>query len=509
MLHSTDSLWSLPADAPKYAPLSRDIQVDVAVVGAGITGVTAAVLLKQAGQSVALLEARTLGSGVTGGTTAHLTEAVDARYYSIEKDFGRESAALVRESSRKAIEELAALSERFGVAHAFERVPGVLFTEEPEKKGELEQEYEAARRAGAAVELGAVALPFPTAAGLHFANQAQLSPLIYLEALARSIPGAGSAVFEHTRVQDVELGEPLKVWTQSGALVHAKYVIYATHAPPVVGPFQTKVAQYRSYVCAGPSPSPVRGLYWDMQDPYHYVRSADCRGVSYLVVGGSDHKTGKGPKRGPASAFDDVIAYAGRFGVTATRRWSAQVVEPVDGLPYIGRLKDDEPIFVATGFSGNGTTFGTLSAMMLRDAILGRTNPYAQLYRATRFKPLVSLAPVIEENAAFPARLVKDRLTVEAHALAEIMPGDGKVLRAGHEKLAVYRDTSGKLHAVSARCPHMGCNVTFNRVELSWDCPCHGSRFKTDGSLLDGPATKPLEARAIPEEDVSDLSAHS
>lgn len=509
MLHSTDCIWQFPADAPAYAPLSHDFQVDVAVVGGGITGVTAASLLKRAGLTVALLEARTLGSGVTGGTTAHVTEAVDTRYHEIEKSFDREAARLVRESGRSAIEQIAALAELVGVPQAFERVPGVLFAEQVEQRGELEQEFEAARRAGATVELSAVALPFPTAAALHFANQGQLSPLVYLEALARTIPGAGSAIFEHTLVEDVEVGPPLRARTLRGPVVRANHLIYATHAAPVVGPFQTKIAQYRSYVCSGPLPKPLRGLYWDMLDPYHYVRSFEHNGVSQLIVGGGDHKTGYSPKTAPDAAFDDVIEFAARFGVTATRRWSAQVVEPVDGLPFIGRLNDHEPIFYATGFSGNGMTFGTLSAMLLRDAVLGNANPYAELYRATRFKPLAALAPLIEENAAFPARLVKDRLSVEAHSLAEIQPGDGKVVRAGREKLAVYRDSAGALHALSARCPHMGCNVTFNRVELSWDCPCHGSRFKTDGSVLDGPATKPLETRSLTQDETDQAGART
>jgi glycine/D-amino acid oxidase-like deaminating enzyme/nitrite reductase/ring-hydroxylating ferredoxin subunit len=491
---SNGSIWGF--ERGEYPTLTGDLEVEVAVVGAGITGVTAAALLKRAGRNVALLEASTLGSGVTGGTTAHLTEALDTRYHKLEKDFGTDGAQLARASTRAAIEKINALADQFGAASEVQRVPGYLFTEDADKSFELETEFEAARRAGAEVQLSEVPLPFSVQRGLRFDNQGQLTPLSYLRALARSIPGAGSFFFENTPVLEVEEGEPYRLQTLRGHSVRAKHVLLATHVPFGQSTFHTKVAQYRSYAVAAPTANPVQGLFWDTADPYHYVRSVVLNGTTYLIVGGEDHKTGKSPEGGPATPFERLTHYIERFGLSPTRRWSAQVVESVDGLPFIGPHKAGENLFIASGFSGNGTTFGTLSAMMFHDHVLGRDNPYAELYRATRFKPLTSFVPMVREGADFPAHLLMDRFGGDG-TFDDIARGEGKVVRVGSEHLAVYRDDHGLVQAFSARCTHMGCNVSFNPVEASWDCPCHGSRFSTDGRVLDGPATKALEPRAV------------
>jgi Rieske Fe-S protein len=276
-------------------------------------------------------------------------------------------------------------------------------------------------------------------------------------------------------------------------------VILATHSPLNQVVLQTKVAQYRSYVVSGPVKQPFRGLFWDTDDPYHYTRSYTSNGSSELIVGGEDHKTGIGEHSD--APFARLTEYAERLGLEKpTRRWTSQVVEPVDGLPFIGRNASSEHVYVATGFSGNGLTFGTVAAMILRDACLGAFNPYAEIYEPSRLKPVTKLASFLAENIDYPLHLLSDALKAPtARSLDEIGKGDGKIVRVEGRRVAAYRDENGRLHTVSPICTHLGCHVAFNAAEKSWDCPCHGSRFGVDGSVLDGPAADPLEPIRLSE----------
>jgi glycine/D-amino acid oxidase-like deaminating enzyme/nitrite reductase/ring-hydroxylating ferredoxin subunit len=489
---STQPIWSRPSAFRRFPRLAADLQVEVAVVGGGITGLTTALLLAEAGKRVALLETRLLGSGVSGATTAHLTEAVDARYRTLKSKFGPEGAALVRASSRAAIEKMAQLAR--AIDCGFERVDGYLFTEDEDKLSELDEEHLAAERAGAVVtRTRDVPLPLAARGALVFANQAQLRPLDYLSGLAERLVSAHAQIFEGVTVLDVETEGALRLQTDSGHQVTAQAVVLATHAPFQNLTLQLELAQYRSYVVAAPVAQALPGLFWDMADPYHYLRSATVEGTHYLLVGGGDHRTGTTPEGGHAAPFTELDALAARLGARPTERWSAQVAESSDGLPFIGKPDAKTELYVAQGFGGNGTTFGTLSAVLISDALLGRDNPYAELYRADRFKPLASAGAVVSENAETAAHLVAGHVKpVAEEPLAALPLGEGRIVKADGKKLAVYRDLEGALHAVSAICTHQGCQVAFNPVECSWDCPCHGSRFTIDGRVLDGPAKKPL-----------------
>ncbi len=498
-MKANESLWSATASAPTFPPLMAATEVDVVVVGGGITGLTAAYLLAQAGKRVALVEARRIGSGVSHRSTTHLTEAVDTRYFEIESDFGKEGAKLVAESSRAAIEKVAGIVNALSVPCDFRRRPGFLYTERDEEIEMLDKELEAAKRAGLSLErLGMAPLPFPTKLALRFEDQAQMHIQRYLDQVALGAQAAGARIYEESRVIAVEDGEPCIVHLEHGPKVRARHVFVATHKPLNRVFLQTKVAAYRSYVLAYPGVTIPDGLFWDTDDPYHYFSSFSVDGTPYLVVGGEDHKTGSTTQT--AACFDGLDAWTKkRMAVAAPAfRWSAQVEEPVDGLPFIGKNSLSEYVYVATGFSGNGTTFGTIAAMIVTDLIFGRRNPWADLYAATRIKPVSSAAAYLAENIDFPMHLVSDHVAPpEAKTLDDIRPGEGKTVRVKGERLAVYRDPQGSLHAVSSVCTHLGCVVKFNTAEKTWDCPCHGSRFGVDGTVLDGPAARPLECKQV------------
>jgi glycine/D-amino acid oxidase-like deaminating enzyme/nitrite reductase/ring-hydroxylating ferredoxin subunit len=498
-----ESLWRATHQLRRFTPLTRDRETDVAIVGGGITGLTAAVALSRAGRKVVLLEAAEVGSGETGNTTAHLTEAIDARYRTIAKDFGEDGARLVARSTRDAIDWIERLATVAGRDVGFARVPGFLYTEHRVDVDMLASELDAAQRAGCLVTwVDEVPLPFKTYGAVHWERQAQLHAIAYVEALVDEALAHGVRIYEGARVVDVEEGEPCRVSTEQGS-VRARDVFVAANVPITNRVLLlTKIAAYRSYAIASDGPAALPpGLFWDTADPYHYTRLHSVGDRRYLIVGGQDHRTGGDIDTD--QRYLRLRAYAReRFGVTEERfRWSGQIIEPVDGLPYIGLNASARHAYVATGYAGNGMTFGTLAGMIVSDLILGQANPYAELYKATRVKPIAAAVDYVTENVAFPAHLLKDRLTAldaEDRPVESLAPGEGGIFSTADGKVAVSRDREGALRAVSAVCTHLGCDVAWNDAEQTWDCPCHGSRFSAQGSVINGPAVTDLPARPVP-----------
>jgi glycine/D-amino acid oxidase-like deaminating enzyme/nitrite reductase/ring-hydroxylating ferredoxin subunit len=500
MTSPTESLWRATHQPGRFTPLTRSLDADVAIVGGGVTGLTAAVLLAREGRRVVLLERDVLGSGETGNTTSHLTEAVDARYQTLVKDYGEDGARLVARSSREAIDRIEAFVRESRQDCGFERVPGYLYTERADDLDWLARELDAARRAGCAVEwVDHVPLPFTTKGAVRWDAQAQVHATRYLQALVGLAVENGVQIHDTTRVLGVHEGRPCRVETDLGTVV-ATHVVVAANVPVnnrVL--LHTKIAAYRSYAIAAEVTSLEPGLFWDTDDPYHYTRRQNIDGRTYLIVGGEDHRTGL--ETDTDACYERLLQYTrARFGVAAAEyRWSGQIIEPVDGLPFIGLNSAAQHVYVATGYAGNGMTFGTLAGMIASDLILGRPNPYAALYDATRVKPVAGAVDYVKENVVFPTRLITDRLTsLNAHdaPIEALGKGEGGIFPSDEGKLAVCRDHEGVVHACSAVCTHLGCDVAWNRAEQSWDCPCHGSRFTPEGRVINGPAVSDL--RRVP-----------
>ena len=505
MTFRTESIWRATHQLRRFPALAGDRTTDVAVVGGGISGLTAAVLLARRGTRVVLLERDHIGSGETGSTTSHLTEAVDGRYQTLAKDFGEENAALVAASTRAAIDRMEAFTRETGHDAGFTRVPGYLYAERQQDVEWLANELDAARRAGSPVRWEDRApLPFATFGAIRWDNQAQVHATSYLEALLHEAAAHGVRIYEQTRVVGVHDGAPCQVETDHG-VVSARDVFVAANVPVnnrVL--LHTKIAAYRSYAIATEvraADAPAAGLFWDTDDPYHYTRVQPIAGRTYLIVGGEDHRTGE--ETDTDARYERLLAYARqRFGVEAAKyRWSGQIIEPVDGLPFIGLNTASRHVYVGTGYAGNGMTFGTLAGMIVSDLILDHVNPYAQLYDATRVKPIAAAYDYVAENAGFPAHLLKDRLTsagTDERPVESLRPGEGGIFATSEGKVAVCRDRGGVVHSCSAICTHLGCDVGWNHAEQTWDCPCHGSRFSPEGKVINGPAVTDLAWRPIP-----------
>jgi glycine/D-amino acid oxidase-like deaminating enzyme/nitrite reductase/ring-hydroxylating ferredoxin subunit len=491
----TDSLWMLTSELRSPPSLAQDLRTEVCVIGAGIAGITTAYLVAKAGKRVVVLEDGAVGGGETGRTTAHLSNALDDRYYVLERLHGLEGARIAAASHTAAIDKIESIVREEAVDCDFGRLDGYLFVPPGESLDILDAELEAARRAGVAgverIERSPLT-SFDTGPCLRFPGQGQFHPLSYLNALVAAIGRMGGQVFGRTHVTGVEAGPPARVATEAERTVTADFVVCATNTPVIDWlVIHSKQAAYRTFaIGARTSGSVARALYWDTADPYHYVRLAG----DILIVGGEDHKTGQ---------EDDATVRLSRletwtrerFPIEAVEfKWSGQVIEPVDGLAYIGRNPGDKGhIFVATGDSGQGMTHGTIAAMLIHDLILGRANEWERLYDPGR-KSLRSTGEYVKENINVAKQYVDYITPGEARTEDEIRPGQAAVVRQRFKKLAVYRNEAGTLYRLSAVCPHLGCIVHWNSLERTWDCPCHGSRFSIEGEVLNGPALGGLEA---------------
>jgi glycine/D-amino acid oxidase-like deaminating enzyme/nitrite reductase/ring-hydroxylating ferredoxin subunit len=492
----TDSLWFATAPLRLMPPLAEDASADVCIIGAGIAGMTTAYLLALEGRRVIVLDDGAVGGGETGRTTAHLSNALDDRYHALERLHGQRGARLAAASHTAAIDWIESVVRRESIDCDFERLDGYLFVPSGEPLDILEAEFEAARRAGLRVERVARApIPsFDTGPCLRFPGQAQFHPLAYVNALASLVERHGGRIFGGTHVTGVDSGPPAKVATESRHSVTADFVVCATNTPVIDWlVIHSKQAAYRTFaIGARTAPGAIpRALYWDTADPYHYVRLQG----DLLIVGGEDHKTGQ--EDDGAERFARLEAWTReRFPIGEVEfRWSGQVMEPVDGLGYIGRNPGDkEHVFVATGDSGHGMTHGTIAGLLLTDLISGRANEWESLYEPSR-KSLRAAVEYVRENVN-AVKQYSDYLSPgEVDSESEIPPGQGALLRDGLAKLAVYRDESGSVQRLSAICPHLGCIVHWNALERTWDCPCHGSRFGIDGQVLNGPALVGLEQK--------------
>lgn len=501
----TVPLWAPTTEPRPYAPLGGDGETDVVVIGAGLVGLMTSHHCKQAGLRVVVLEAGHVGSGESNRTTAHVTAQLDAGWKKIVGDIGAGLSRSLWTEAMVAIHTIESLVASLHVECGWKRVPGWRYAEDEHGLKDLRDEAEAAASAGIPLDSVPTApLPWKVAGALRCAEQAELVPGPFLEALARSIEGDGSHVHEGTRALEIRDEDEPVVVTERGS-VRAKHVVVATHAPfnnRVL--LQTKIAHYRSYVVALHSPFEIPdGLYWDDADPYHYVRSTEHEGRRIVLVGGEDHRTGREEDTTARLAALESWALARLPGSTVVRRWSGQILEPVDGLPYVGRNALEKHVYEATGFSGTGWAYGALAARILADAIRGVVHPLAETLAATRITPIASAKRYIQENAAFPWHFFGDRLSSEATQIELLPRGQGKLFMARTlRKVAVYRDMDGELHALSPVCPHMGCIVDYNQAESSWDCPCHGSRFDVHGRVLNGPATQGLERVDAPAEKI-------
>ena len=501
----SQAIWNASAQPTNYPQLSGNIEVDVAIVGGGITGISAAYLLAKAGKKVAVLEAKKVGMGTTGSSTGNLYTSTDEHLHKIASKHNEETMKTVAASRAAAINFIEQQIQNHGIDCDFVRAPWYLFTtqDDTSRNSDVENELKALQKAGfAATGAAPAGFPYKVASITNHPHQAQFNPLKYVKQLAAVAAGDNCYIFENTKVTNIEDGSPCVVHTELGK-IKAKKVIQATHSPKGVYAVHTAMEVYREYALAvrlkGALPAP--GVYWHLTKSQMYsVRPYSNEQGNFLLVLDASHKLGHVEQT--EESFKKVEEYLqAHFDIDRIEyTWAAQNYKAADKIPFIGTSPLENNVYIATGFAADGLIFGTLAAMLISDAINGVENKWANIYDPKRFTPVASAPRFAKENIDVAFHLLKDYLFKGTEKeLEAVKAGEGKIVEIDDKKLAAYRDEYGKIHLVSPVCTHMGCMVHWNNGEKSWDCPCHGSRFSVDGEVLEGPAiyalAKPKEAQ--------------
>lgn len=505
-------VWLSPRFGPTDArtvrahpPLNGDIASDVAIVGGGLTGLTTAYLLAEAGKQVVLVDAGRFAEGETCRTTAHLTHVIDAPLPDLVERLGEGDARVIWEGGRRAIAMVETLCAREAIECDFQRLPGWLYTADEARVEGLERYAARARAMGfACTDLPLAGAPFPAKKLLAFPDQARFHPTRYAAGLLRALEARGVRLFEDTRIVHVDSNtEGARAVTAHGHELQCGDIVVAAHVP-----FNNRLrlhakqASYRSYVIAVavPKASFPDALICDTASPYHYIRLLPRASDDLVLVGGEDHKTGQDEPDSGAARFDRLRSFAhDQLGITGvlTHAWSGQIVDTMDKLPYIGRNVGAAREWVATGYGGDGTSLGTLAAHILTQRILGLATPWDHIFAPDRLT-LGKLPRAAAENVDYPLYLLKDWFkSGERSSPSMLKPGEGAIFKIAGHRCAVSRDLRGELIVVTPICTHFGCCVHWNGTEHTWDCPCHGSRFGADGNVINGPAAVPLERYAL------------
>lgn len=501
-----ESIWgaSLVSAPPAFSPLAENLDVDVAIVGAGITGLMTAAQLRQDGLRIAVLEAQRIGSGTTGFSTGNLYAPVDYLLHKLAAKWGTDHMKQVVRSRSMAIDLIEKTIRELGIDCGFSRQPWVLYSTGPEAEDDaaIEHECKAALAAGLDARVtNDLPLPYAIHRALVVSQQAQFHPLRYVQQLAAAIHAPHCRIFEDSPVTQVD--EEAGLLHVGPHTVKAARIVMATHTPKGIHAIQTELGPYREYAVAAPlnRKQLSGGIFWSTGPEKHSTRLVEIDGTSYVLIIGEMHKTGQ--RSDPEEAYRHLEATLQvRFDAgPAAYRWSAQQYRAADALPYIGPGGGSPHLYLATGFAADGLTYGALAGMILADQIAGRDNPFSALYAPSRFTPVKSAGAFLKENLNVAGYYVKDYVRGgDVKRLADVPRGEGRVVEIGGERRAVYRDEDYQLHVLSPVCTHLKCIVHWNQAERSWDCPCHGSRFSVDGDVLEGPAMSPLPEQVLPPE---------
>lgn len=491
------SIWQQEIKSFSSAPNLAGI-FDVAIVGGGITGVSTAFNLQKLGKSCILLEAANIGFGTTGGTTAHLNDFFDTTFTKAIRDFGQENAELFKECGGDAMRIIETNIRENGIDCDFQKKNAHLFALDEKQVSKLDDIVDGAQKVGYRMNfIEETSFPLPYKKAVEIQNQAQFHPIKYIKALCEIFLKTGGAIIQDCVCESHDEEDDFVILTTSQGLIKAKNLVYATHIPPGINVLDFMNAPYRSYAMGFTlnNLQYPKELGYDLEDPYHYYRTHEIDGEQLLIAGGEDHKTGHAEDTG--ECFSKLENYVRNyFDVDkSVYSWSSQYYESVDGFPYIGVLPGSSgKVFTATGFGGNGMTFGSLSSKIISDLILIGSNKCEKLFSPARIKPVAGFVDFVKEQVNVVSDFVKDKLFAERiESLVEIGGGEAKVVKYEGEMFAVYKENSGRMHILKSTCPHAKCEVRWNSAEISWDCPCHGSRFNMNGKMLTGPSIKDLE----------------
>ncbi|WP_197280020.1 FAD-dependent oxidoreductase [Bacillus sp. FJAT-27251] len=494
-----ESYWLHNLDLPTFPKLQGDTNVEVAVVGAGMTGMTAAYLLAKEGRKVALIEAGKVFNGTSGHTTAKVTTQHGLIYDELISHFGEEKARLYYQANDQALQFIKNIVREHQIDCDFSEEDAYIYTNSSQKMQSLIDEYEAYQKLGIknTEYLSEIEILVEHKAAIAMRSQAQFHPLKYLKHLSEEFTKLGGQIFEHTTAVDIEEGNEPVVTTRDGHKVYCQQMIIASHFPfyDTKGFYFSRLEPSRSYVLAvKPEKKFPGGMYINAEKPTRSLRSAAFNGEHLILFGGHEHHTGK--EKNTHQYYEALEAFAREtYGISQIPyRWSAQDPISLDKLPFVGRYSPTvDNIYVATGYRKWGMTNSTNAALLLTDRIMGRDNPFTELFDPNRFHADPDVKKFISMNAVVAKDLIKSKLDRPSTDPQSLKNDEGAAVMINGERAGAYRDENGVLHLVDTTCTHMGCELEWNNGERSWDCPCHGSRFSYKGEVMEGPAELPLK----------------
>ncbi len=506
---SPNSYWidSIKDSFHEYPSLKENTKADVVIVGGGIAGITCAYLLGKEGLSVIVLEADRIARGTTGHTTAKITSQHNLIYHKLISQIGAELAQQYATANETAIKEIKALIERLSIDCDLTSQSAFVFTENEDFVQDVYDETNAAQKLGILADfLETIPFPFTIKGAVRFDNQAQFHPLKYTLSLAKDFTGSGGKIYEKTRAVEVNEENAYTIITEKGNKVSSKVLIIASHYPfyNKHGMYFSRIYQERSYVTAIKATEQYPGgMYINAEDPTRSLRSQASDKGELILVSGAHHKSGQCDDT--IKKYEELLDFASPYYTITDLpyHWSTQDCMTMDNLPFVGNLAEDKPdLYITTGFGKWGMTNSMASAMLLRDLIVKGENSWKDVYNPSRKTKASSAINFVVENFNVAGELIGGK--IESLPKADeinILPGEGKVIELYGKRAGAYRDMDGILYIVNTTCTHMGCELNWNSAEKTWDCPCHGSRFSYKGTVIEGPAVKPLTM----EEDVNTI----
>lgn len=490
--------WRDSTNFPTFPKLTENIKTEVAIVGAGITGITTAYLLAKEGIKVALIDAGNILNGTTGHTTAKITTQHDLIYDELISNLGEEKARLYYEANDKARQFIKDTVQQHNIQCDFTEEDAYLYTNSADNLHKLTKELEAYKKLGIPGEyVQSIPLPVPIKAALVIRNQAQFHPLRYLKTLVEQFIEAGGVIYENTTADDVEKGSYLQIITKDGHRITCSYVVACSHFPfyDKTSFFFTRMYPERSYVLGVKTKQEYPGgMYLSVDNPNRSLRYTTMGDEKLVLIGGESHKTGQGINM--MKHYEALQAFGEEtFGIEEIPyRWSTQDLITLDKVPYIGHINENNPnIFVATGYRKWGMTNGTAAALLLKASIMKIDSPYKELYAPSRFHASSDIQSFASINLDVAKHLIEGKLEFALRKPEDLVNGEGAVVRVNGKRAGAYKDDDGKIHIVDTTCTHLGCEVEWNSGDCTWDCPCHGSRFSIQGDVIEGPADKALK----------------
>lgn len=495
------SYWLDSTKKTNYPSLNQNIEVDVCIIGGGISGVTSAFMLKRKGLNVALLEVDNILEGTTARTTAKITSQHGLIYKKLIDQVGENKAKQYIDANETAIKFIKNIVKEKNIDCDFKELPAYVYASTDEYIKKIKDEVDASKKLGMnSTFVENLDLPFDVKGAIRFENQAQFHPRKYLLELADEVDGNGSYIFENTKVIDIQDGDIVKIITSNENIISAKKVVIATHFP--IENFRalyfSRIYTERSYILGALIKDNLpEGMYISAEKPTRSLRYQDYNGRKMLLIGGDGHKTGQGEDT--EIHYENLKNFAKEnFDIEdIPYRWSTQDCMPIDDIPFIGKItRNSENIFLSTGFKKWGMTNATASAMILTDLITNIKNPYSEVFNPSRFNIKGSLSTFLKKNLNVGYEFIKGKLKTENIDI-EVATGEGKVVNLNGRRVGFYKHNDGRTYIVDTTCTHLGCELSWNNAEKSWDCPCHGSRFSFDGTIMEGPALQRLKVKII------------